>query len=837
LAETVTAEDELQETAKRRLLQADTTSLEQLWLLMRGNRYLFLSIFGALVSSCLIYCLLAPEQYESTAKVELRGAAESQVIDRREAAPSGSLAASQVQLETVANILRSERLAWDVITRLKLDREREFAGSLQDKFPDFSSDLPTVGAREHLLREFRESLTVESLPHTLVIAIRFRSHDAALSANVVNELVAAYGRQEVASRMQSTRVQTEWLNAQLRQIKAKIDQNDARLAEYQKTNGILSVSETSAGERPLAIAATGALTEIETLSREAANATADRLLREAEYRAAIVGDPELVTTSDQKNGYAGNGERVLLQQLHARRSELELEKAQLEVEHGPNFPRLTEIGKQIEDVDAQMKQADTRFVEALRGAWKTSNHREELVRKSLNDAAREGLKVSGAALTYLTMWEESNANRQVYMRLMQQSEEASLAAGSRGSSISVIDPARQSAKPASPNVLVDMGITVFIALWVSISAVLFKDSVRKKRLHAAMLITLMSLGVVTGRSQAPTPNTSGLPTGVARVPQSVETKSTPNSEDAPVVWDSEVDRKGTGAFPANSSSGQMIDGVTIGPGDMLEVAEAHAPEVHAVVRVSRAGTVTLPLAGEVNLESMDERSAARAIEAALRAKGMLLHPQVTVLVTAFAGKDVSVLGEVARPGVYSYTVHHRLLDLISAASGLSPNAGRLVTISHRSDPESAFAVVLDPSGTDAQGNHNPELMPGDTVQVGRAGLVYVVGDVIRPGGFPVDRSQAITVVQALSLAWGPAQNAALKNAVLIREQAGGRTVTTLNLKRMLRGLDPDLPVRDRDILFVPDSIAKNLLNRSMESVIQSAAGVSIYSGLVYSQRF
>jgi protein involved in polysaccharide export with SLBB domain len=101
----------------------------------------------------------------------------------------------------------------------------------------------------------------------------------------------------------------------------------------------------------------------------------------------------------------------------------------------------------------------------------------------------------------------------------------------------------------------------------------------------------------------------------------------------------------------------------------------------------------------------------------------------------------------------------------------------------------------------------------------------------------VDPAQRTTVVQMLSLAWGPAQNAALKKAVLIREQEGGRTVTTLNLKRMLRGLDPDLPVRDRDILFVPDSMAKNLLNRSMESVIQSAAGVSIYSGLVYSQRF
>lgn len=216
---------------------------------------------------------------------------------------------------------------------------------------------------------------------------------------------------------------------------------------------------------------------------------------------------------------------------------------------------------------------------------------------------------------------------------------------------------------------------------------------------------------------------------------------------------------------------------------------------------------------------------------------MLLHPQVTVLVTAYAGQDVSVLGEVSRPGVYSYTVHHRLLDLISAASGLAPNAGSLVTITHRNDPKTALPVVLDPTGADAGPNHNPELQPGDTVQVSRAGLVYVVGDVVRPGAFSVDPVQTTTVVQALSLAWGPGQNAALTKAVLIREQHGGRTMTTLNLKRLLRGLDPDMPIRDRDILFVPDSLAKNLWNRTMESVIQSAAGVSIYAGLVYSQRF
>ncbi len=241
--------------------------------------------------------------------------------------------------------------------------------------------------------------------------------------------------------------------------------------------------------------------------------------------------------------------------------------------------------------------------------------------------------------------------------------------------------------------------------------------------------------------------------------------------------------------PVAQSSSPMP--APIGPGDFLDVSEYHTPDFHSAVRVSAAGAVILPMIGEVNVSAMDEQSAARAIEAALLAKGMLLHPLVSVLVTGYAGQDVSVLGEVTRPGVYPYTYHHRLLDLISAASGLSPNAGRLVNVFHQADPKTAHPVVLDPSGTDTTADHNPELSPGDTVQVSRAGLVYVVGDVIRPGGFAVDPVQGLTAVQALSLAWGPSQNAAAGRAVLIRGQKGGRTMIALNLKRMLHGQDPD----------------------------------------------
>lgn len=275
----------------------------------------------------------------------------------------------------------------------------------------------------------------------------------------------------------------------------------------------------------------------------------------------------------------------------------------------------------------------------------------------------------------------------------------------------------------------------------------------------------------------------------------------------------------------------------IGPGDFLEINEFHTPEFHSSVRVSAGGTVMLPMVKEVQVGGLDEQGAAHAIEAALLSQGMLLHPQVSVLVTAYMGQDVSVLGEVARPGVYPYTLHHRMLDLISAASGLAPSAGRLVNVFHRSDPKTPHPVVLDPGGTDIGSDHNPELALGDTVQVSRAGLVFVIGDVVRPGGFPVDPAQGLTVVQALSLAWGPTQNAATSKALLIREQKSGRTLTTLNVKRLLHGQDPDQPIYDRDILFIPDSAAKNLMNRTMEAAIQSAVGVTIYAGLVYSQRF
>jgi polysaccharide export outer membrane protein len=820
-------------------MQRTSISQRELWAVLIRRRRFMGSLLGALLALCLVYCLVVPNQYEASAKIAVRTApASSLSLDAADPSFSGSILSAQVQQETLANVLRTNQLAWRVICGLKLYQAKGFMGRLNGRFPGFRPETPSAAAEAYLLERFQRQLHVQTVPRTLLLDVRFRSKDPALSAAVVNGLIRAYLEQEIESRLQATTEASTWLEGQLKELKTRVDQDQLRLATFQSANGILSSPETLANGQPSEVQHLTILLEIDELGRQLVAATTDRILREAQYRAASHGDPERVLASDPRlQAEGGNSTASVLNQIHGHRSELELEQAQLAMEHGPNFPRVVEIRSQLQDLDRQIAAEDAKLVERFRSAWQTAQDREQLVRKSLEQQTGEGMKQNRAATQYAVMRQEANSSHELYLRVVDKIAEAGLAAGIHGSNISVVDYARPPAKPVAPDMPLYMAITFFVGLWLAVGGALLQESLRTPAARVAAVLAAILLAGMASQAQAPTPSTSGLPTGVARIPLTHEVKNVPNAKDAPAVWNDAV---GTGqpvlaAHSVSLSEAPMA--APIGPGDFLDVNEFHTPEFHSSVRVSADGTVMLPMVKEVQVGGLNEQGAAHAIEAALLGQGMLLHPQVSVLVTAYVGQDVSVLGEVSRPGVYPYTLHHRMLDLISAASGLAPSAGRLVNVFHRSDPKTPHPVVLDPGGTDTASDHNPELLPGDTVQVSRAGLVFVIGDVVRPGGFPVDPAQGLTVVQALSLAWGPTQNAATSKALLIREQKSGRTLTTLNVKRLLHGQDPDQPIHDRDILFIPDSAAKNLINRTMEAAIQSAVGVTIYAGLVYSQRF
>jgi len=834
-------------------------SIRDLVFLFHRRRRFMLGTVGGLVLMCVVYCLIAPNQYEASAQVALRMQPTSSLtVDAAETIAPASILSTPLQLETLANVLHSEQLSWGVIRGLKLYESAAFSRDFRRRFPGFDPEKPTPEAQGYLLDAFAKRLRVRTMPRTLLLEIRYRSKDPTQAAQVVNALIEGFRAQEAEGRVEATQEASKWLQGQLKTLTAEVDGKEKRLADFERRNGFMTTEQSVPGGQAVETLHVSTVQEVDEAERMLAAATGDRILREALYVQAQQGNPEQVLAANPEiQAEMGPGGAALAQQLRTRLSEVNVELAQLKAEHGPNFPRVVELSRAGQEIDAQIQAADESLVQAFQRSWKAAGAREELLRKEVNARTEEGLRENDATIEYSVLHDEVLSGRELCSRLERRIEEAGLSAGVRGSSITVVDYARVPYKPATPDVPLYLAITLFSSIWVALGGALLLDALRlaagqigpvgQGKHGAAVCLMLLVMGTAAAYGQAPIPNTQGLPSGVVKLPESQPAGLRPDAKAAPPVWNSASPASAQGLPELEVHSAGTAMALPIAAGDFLDVSEFHTPEFRSAVRVASDGTVTLPLVGQVKVEEMMERQAAGVIEKALVDGGMLLHPQVSVLVTNAVGQDVSVMGEVARPGVYPYTAHHRLLDLIAAASGLSQNAGRLVSVFHRDDAHTGHPVVLDPTGTgstgagsagaDAKSDHNPELAPGDTVLVSRAGLVYVIGDVVRPGGFAVDPVQGLTVVQALSLAWGATPNAAGAKAILIRDQAGGRTLTTLNLRRMIRGQDPDQPVRDRDILFVPDSTVKNLMNKSLEAAIQSAIGVSIYAGLVYSQRF
>jgi len=261
----------------------------------------------------------------------------------------------------------------------------------------------------------------------------------------------------------------------------------------------------------------------------------------------------------------------------------------------------------------------------------------------------------------------------------------------------------------------------------------------------------------------------------------------------------------------------------LGPGDLVEMNVYNVPELTTKTRISSNGDMYCPLIGYMHVGGMTAEEAQATIEQ--RLGEFVKSPHVTLFVAEYASQGVSVLGEVARPGVYPVLGQQHLFDVLSAAGGLTEKAGRMLTVTHRGNPDQTVEIPL-PRNLSDNSETNIAVFPGDTVIVHKADIVYVVGDVLRPAGVLMDAG-GLTVLQALALAGGSGKTASLNGARLLRKGPTGMTETPLQLKKMLQAKAPDLPMQPNDILIVPSSAGKVLAGRSLEAAIQAATLISV----------
>ena len=279
---------------------------------------------------------------------------------------------------------------------------------------------------------------------------------------------------------------------------------------------------------------------------------------------------------------------------------------------------------------------------------------------------------------------------------------------------------------------------------------------------------------------------------------------------------------------ANTTAQNRVAELTIGSGDLLEVSlfgsdfSCGPEKTGCEARVSGSGHIVLPLIGSVRVAGLTTAQAEQVVAARLSQGGFFNNPQVTIFQKEYATQGISVLGEVQKPGSYPLLGSHTLLQAISVAGGTTVKAGNEVTIIHSDHPKQPQQGDLS-----SVTSGNIPIMPGDTIMVSKAGIVYVIGDVKQPTGVIME-SSGLTVLKAIAMAQGTNSTASLKDAKLIRNTPQGRQEIQVPLPKILSNKAPDLALQPEDILFIPSSLTKSGAKRGLEAILQTVTGLAIY---------
>ncbi len=313
----------------------------------------------------------------------------------------------------------------------------------------------------------------------------------------------------------------------------------------------------------------------------------------------------------------------------------------------------------------------------------------------------------------------------------------------------------------------------------------------------------------------------------------------------PDLWKERMGDPGPVA-PRPGGAPQAGEDYRIGPNDLISVRVLEAPDLSQPVRVSASGEISIPLLGVVQAGGRTPRELEVAIAERLRGTFMK-NPHVSVQVLEMQSHSISVVGAVTKPGTFQIHGSKTLLEVLSLAQGLAADAGDTVVVIRKPSPETAGAegglatVAGNPEGlgTSPAANdstlfidlrklletgspeYNVWIHPGDIVQVKQAGIVYVVGEFNRPGGFALRSNEQLTVLQAVALGQGLTPTAAKEGSMIIRTTENGeRTEIRVNLGKVLKGEIPDIPLEPRDVVFVPNSKSRAVAREALDAFVR-----------------
>ncbi len=288
----------------------------------------------------------------------------------------------------------------------------------------------------------------------------------------------------------------------------------------------------------------------------------------------------------------------------------------------------------------------------------------------------------------------------------------------------------------------------------------------------------------------------------------------------------------SGVSPVSPEIGANLPAQPLGPNDLISIFVYGAPEFSRTIRVGADGLIRLPmLTQRIKAEGLDPATLETAIAEALEKERILVNAFVTVTIAEYHSRPISVSGAVKKPLVFQASAPVTLLEALARAEGLNADAGGEILVSGSNIAATRHIPVraLFDSGDTSL---NLKLTGGEDIRVPEVQKLYVIGNVRKPGGFPLQNGGETTLLEVLALAEGLAPFATKNAYIYRRNDSGTKQEIPVALDKIMKRQSPDVTLLANDILYIPDNRAKRLTAATIDRIASfgasTATGVIIY---------
>jgi succinoglycan biosynthesis transport protein ExoP len=482
----------MEELPDLRAMREDEMSLGALAAALKRRGAIFLWVLAGFLAVTTLYCLVATRRYQATGQVQIQkdsaGAfgLESSVMG--DAADSASDALDyNITLQTEANILNSDSLALRVIQDLHLETTEDFYPPSKTgrgeifpsrlffwKKPVESLSVPLDRApnrRYVVLKIFASHLKVEPVTGTRLIDVSYSSPDPQQAADVVNHLIGALMDYTFQARFTATAQASNWLTAQLDDLRKQTESLQAKAITLQRDTGMFGDDESH----------NVVLARLESLNEALAAAESNRILKEAVYRVASSGDPELISGLSGNSGIGAvasmSNSLGLIQSLRAQEASAKAELDQDRVRYGSAYPRIAEVQAELSGIEKSIQDEVHRIGGRARTDYEIAERAEASARGAFEQQKKVVNDLNDKAIAYGLAKQEADGSREVYEGLLAKLKQAGVLEGLRSTNITVVNPARVPPpnRPKSPNVLLYYAAAVAMGIIVGAGAALVRD--------------------------------------------------------------------------------------------------------------------------------------------------------------------------------------------------------------------------------------------------------------------------------------------------------------------------------------------------------------------------